>query len=332
MNTQPSHSAAEEAASHWAARLEGAPLSAAARSDLDAWLAADPLHRSLLSEYCQLSTDLELLLPALAATGGASLPEPAAVPRRRTGFYLATGAALAAAAALAFVFWPAAPAEQFASIATPAAHRQALTLADGTQVELNAQTSLRVEITADQRRVQLAAGQAFFHVSTDPRRPFTVETPAGSVRVTGTEFDVQAGTDATLSVLVATGSVQVRPADPGDGRPTAPVMLAPGDYLQAGPQGVARSNLSPADRDDALAWRRGQVVFKGIPLSEALARFARYHGVGLAATPAAAQLRIGGRFSLDDLDGFLTTLEEVLPVRVSRGLNGTVQVAMAEGR
>jgi len=332
MKPQPSHSAAEETASLWAARLEGAPLSAAARAELDAWLAADPAHRTLLSEYCQLSTDLELLLPALAATGGASLPEPTAAPRRRTGFYVAAGAALAAAAALAVVFWPAAAAEQFASIATPAAHRQSLTLADGTEVELNAQTSLRVELTADLRRVQLAAGQAYFHVSHDSRRPFTVETPAGSVRVTGTEFDVQAGTDATLTVLVAAGAVQVRPADPGDGRPTAPVTLAAGDYLQAGPQGVARSNLSPADRDDALAWRRGQVVFKGIPLSEALARFARYHGVGLTATPAAARLRIGGRFSLDDLEGFLTTLEEVLPVRVSRGLNGTVQVAMAEGR
>ncbi len=69
-----------------------------------------------------------------------------------------------------------------------------------------------------------------------------------------------------------------------------------------------------------------------MPLSEALARFARYHGHGITATPEAANLKVGGRFSLDDLNGFLTTLEEVLPVRVSRGLNGTVQVALADAK
>ena len=329
MNPHPSHSAAEEIASHWAARLEGATLSATARAELDLWLAADPLHRTLLSEYCQLSTDLELLLPALVATGGAAPPVPEVAPRRRIGRYLTVGTAFAAAAALAFVFWPTPPAEQFASIATPAAHRQSLTLADGTEVELNAQTSLRVEIAADQRRVQLAAGQAFFHVSPDPRRPFTVEPPAGSVRVTGTEFDVQTGAAPALEVIVAAGTVQVRPADPGDGRPASPVTLQAGDRLQVGSQGADRTHLRPAELEGALAWRQGSAVFQGTPLSEALARFARYHGVGLAATPAAAQLRLGGRYSLDDLDGFLTALEEVLPVRVSRGLNGTVQVALA---
>ena len=332
MNTTPIRPAAEEAAAHWAARLEGSSLSAAERAQLDGWLDADPVHRSLLSEYCQLSTDLELLLPALVATGGADLPAP--VPaRRRTGRRLAFAAtALAAAAALAFAFWPTAAAEQHESIATPAALRRTLTLADGTQVVLNAQTVLRVEISGESRRVQLAAGQAFFQVTADPGRPFTVETPAGSVRVTGTEFEVQTGNNTSLEVLVADGTVQVRPADPGDGRSTAPVLLQPGDRLRADVTGVARTQLSGAALEDALAWRQGWAIFKGTPLNDALARFARYHGVGLAATPAAAGLRVGGRFSLDDLDGFLTTLEEVLPVRVTRGMNGTVQVALAEGR
>jgi ferric-dicitrate binding protein FerR (iron transport regulator) len=68
------------------------------------------------------------------------------------------------------------------------------------------------------------------------------------------------------------------------------------------------------------------VVFKGVPLSDALARFARHHGIGITASPAAARLRIGGRFSLDDLNGFFNALEEVVPVHVRRNLNGTVQV------
>lgn len=332
MNAHPIPPAAEEAAAQWAARLEGAPLSATERTKLDAWLEADPVHRSLLSEYCQLSTDLELLLPALVATGGATLPAPTPAPVRQRKVYTLAAATLAAAAALAVMFWPRAAADQNESIATPAALRRTLALADGTRIELNAQTSLRVEISSESRRVQLAAGQAFFQVATDPSRPFTVETPAGSVRVTGTEFEVQTSGSTGLDVLVAAGNVQVRPADPGDGRSTAPLALHPGDRVQSGPVGIVRTKLSSQEVADALAWRQGWAIFKGTPLNDALARFARYHGVGLAATPAAGKLRIGGRFNLDDLDGFLTTLEEVLPVRVTRSLNGTVQVTLAEGR
>ena len=312
MNIIPNLTAADEAASLWAARLEGSVLSAADRSELEAWLSADPGHRGLLSQYCQFSTDLELLLPALVG--------PAA------------GLTLAAAAVTAVLLWPGAPAVQHESIATPVAHRHSLTLADGTQVELNAQTNLRVEITAETRYVRLASGQAFFTVTRDPARPFTVETPAGSVRVTGTQFDVRAETAGTLDVLVAEGTVQVRPADPGDGRSVAPVVLGSGDQLKAGPEGLHRSKLSAAELDDALAWRQGRIIFDGVPLSEALARFARYHGQGITASPEAASLRVGGRFSLDDLNGFLTTLEDILPVRVSRGLNGTVQVALADAK
>jgi transmembrane sensor len=106
------------------------------------------------------------------------------------------------------------------------------------------------------------------------------------------------------------------------------VVLVAGDQLSAGPAGVKIRPLSPADLDNALAWRQGQIVFDGVPLREALARFARYHGCGITTTPAAGELRVGGRYSLDDLDGFFAALEQVLPVHVSRNLNGTVQVGL----
>lgn len=331
MKTLSPTPAAEEQASLWAARIEGSSLSAIDRTLLDDWLAADPAHRALLSQYCQLSTDLEQLLPALVASGGTTLPAPSA-RNHRQAFRIAAGLAIGAAAAVAILLWFGRPGTEQRSIATPSAQRQALKLADGTLVELNAQTSLQIEITSDIRRVRLASGQAFFGVSKDKTRPFTVETPAGSVRVTGTEFAVRAETASELEVLVAEGVVQVRPADFGLGHPVSPVMLHSGERLTAGPDGVARTNLSAKALNDALAWRGGQIVFDGVQLSEALARFARYHGQGITATPDAAQLRIGGRFSLDDLNGFLTTLEEVLPVRVARGLNGTVQVTLANSK
>ena len=73
---------AEDQAALWAARLDGSTLSAADRAELEAWLAKDPRHRALLSQYCQFSSDLEDYLPALVGAGAVSMPELREKPAR----------------------------------------------------------------------------------------------------------------------------------------------------------------------------------------------------------------------------------------------------------
>jgi transmembrane sensor len=148
------------------------------------------------------------------------------------------------------------------------------------------------------------------------------------VRVTGTIFDVRTESASQLDVTVVEGSVQVRPAVVNETPQSTPVSLVAGNTLSANAKGVSVQTLSSSALDDVLAWRHGQIVFDNVPLREAFARFAHYHGRGVGVTPQAAELRIGGRFSLDDFEGFLAALEEVLPVRVSRDLNGTVRVGL----
>ena len=323
--------AADEQAALWAARLDGSELSAADRRELATWLDSSPSHRALLSNYCQFSADLEQQLPLLEgikeqSADARKTPETATLNPWLRWPKLA-GVILTAAAAVALVLWPARPREQTANIATSVAHRQTLTLADGTKVELNAQTGILVEISRTERHVRLASGEAFFSVSKDASRPFIIETPAGSVRVTGTQFDVRTETASALEVTVLEGTVQVRPGDTG-----APRSLTRGNVLSSGPDGVEVRTLSASELNDALAWREGQIVFQGTPLHEALARFARYHGRGITATPEVANLRIGSRYSLDDLEGFLSNIEEILPVKVTRDLNGTMQVGLRPER
>ncbi|MDB6166167.1 MAG: FecR family protein [Lacunisphaera sp.] len=327
----PSDPAAGEQAALWAARLDGSVLTAAQRIALDAWLEASPAHRVLLSNYCQFSADLEQQLPLIAgiremSAGELAAPE-IAQPLPWLRWPLMAGATLTAAAAIALVFWLARPQPQFTSLATPVASRQALTLADGTRIELNAQTSLSAEISPKVRHVRLASGEAFFAVHKDPSRPFVIETPAGSVQVTGTQFDVRAESAVTLEVTVAEGSVQVAPAGA-----EKPVTLTIGRKLSATDGHVAVQSLSATDLDNALAWRQGQIVFNGVPLSEAVARFARYHGRGLTVAPEIAGLRVGARYSLDDLEGFFAALEDTLPVKVTHNPNGTVQVEPRAGQ
>lgn len=322
---------ADEQAALWAARLDGSTLSAADRSALDAWLAQAPAHRTLLSHYCQFSADLEQQLPALVEAGVISMPKKPAAARRAWRAPWFASVTLATAALVVLGVWVAQPSQQFEAISTAVAQRQSVTLSDGTRVELNARTNLRVEITRSERRVRLADGEAFFTVSKDASRPFIVETPTGSVRVTGTVFNVRTETAATLDVVVVEGSVQVSPGEIGGTPASAPASLGAGDRLTATAKGVIKQPLSASDRDDVLAWRQGQIVFNDVPLSAALARFAHYHGRALSVSPAAAGLSVGGRRSLDDLEGFLSGLERSIterPVKVLRDTNGSVRVSL----
>jgi transmembrane sensor len=336
-----SASSAEEQASLWAARLDGGNLTAADRAAIDAWLAKNPAHRSLLSHYCQFSADLEENLLALVATGAVS-PPPEEEPqpaRRRWSLPWFTGAALVAAAAVVFVFWLVRPGAQFESIETPAAHRRSLTLADGSRVELNARTSVRIEYRRTERRVQLTTGEAYFIVSQDRQRPFIVETPAGSVRVTGTIFNVRSETTSQIEVTVVQGSVQVSPGTNGDPLAPSPVTLGAGDRLSATPGGVVNfDRLSSSALEDALAWRQGQIVCNGMALAEVAARFAHYHGRKIVVAPDAANLRISAQYSLDDLKGFFAALEnnnlfsgKSVGVTVDR-TSGTAQVYLRSDR
>ena len=321
----PSNPASDEAASLWAARLDGSDLSAHERSELTAWLNAHPSHRPLLSSYCQFSADLEPPLTALVESGAVLLPTAERAARKGPRWKIYAGSLLMAAAAVAFAVWFAHPATQYNGISTPLAQRQSVILSDGTRVDLNSQTQLQVAITDSERRVRLLGGEAFFAVHKDPARPFVIETPGGSVRVTGTTFDVRSETAAHLEVTVVEGSVQVRPGDNGELK-GPPVLLGAGDQLSSGPTGVSVKALPTAAVENALAWRKGQIVFDGVPLKEALARFARYHGQKLQVADDCANLTVGGRFSLEDPQGFYAGLEEFLTIRITTDPSGLVRV------
>lgn len=322
-SSQKNDPAAEEQASLWAARLEGGVLDAADRMALDAWLAADPAHRGLLSSYCQFSADLEEQLPILVAAGTVSMPEKPKKSSRSWKFSWVLGTAMATAAVAMFAVFTMRHGPGAEAISTATAHRQSVTLRDGTRVELNARTTLAVELSRTERRVTLSAGEAFFSVSEDKTKPFTVVTPTGSVWVTGTAFGVRTGSTGSLDVTVVHGSVRVQ----SGASESTPVNLVAGDALSAGKTGVSVRKLTSGELDDTLAWRQGQIVFDDVPLREAAQRFAEYHGRGIKIDQDAAELGVGGRFSLDDFEGFFAGIARPLQVRATREADGTMRVS-----
>jgi transmembrane sensor len=125
-------------------------------------------------------------------------------PRSRRRFLAAASCTLVLVIAGA-VWWQI---NGFPSYTTDIGERRSITLADGSTVDLNSRSRLRVEFTKGERRVELAEGQALFQVAKDKYRPFIVSSGDAIVRAVGTQFDVYRKANGT-TVTVLEGRVAV---------------------------------------------------------------------------------------------------------------------------
>jgi transmembrane sensor len=91
---------------------------------------------------------------------------------------------------------------------TDTAEQRTVTLEDGSRIELNARSRLRVTYSKTVRTVELYDGQALFQVAKDASRSFLVKSGEATVRAVGTQFDVYRKDDHT-TVTVLEGRVAV---------------------------------------------------------------------------------------------------------------------------
>jgi transmembrane sensor len=149
----------------------------------------------------------ELTSTMLPAAGGrASAQPPRAVEMRRpTLWRVWTLAATILVAIGAGAAWFHA---QRGLYTTDTAEQRTVTLEDGSRIELNARSRLRVTYSKTVRTVELYDGQALFQVAKDASRPFLVKSGEATVRAVGTQFDVYRKDDHT-TVTVLEGRVAV---------------------------------------------------------------------------------------------------------------------------
>lgn len=320
------------------------------RRDFEAWLAADPRHERALEETERLWGALEGPVAwALAAEARAgSRRQPAASPMgkaptgkaqtgraqtvkaltgksgplrrrgapRRVDWPLPMRVAALAACLLLLVVaggvWKDDIAVGLASDhASAVGERTPVTLADGSRILLNSRSAVAVDFGPAARHVRLLRGEAWFEVSSDAARPFTVETPQGSVRVTGTSFGVRRDEGATRVNLVEGGVALSLPGS------LETLGLAPGQQAQLSAEGI--SDPAPFDRTAATAWLRGQLVFYDTPLAEVVASLNRYRpGRIVILDEELHRLKVSGVFTTDDPDAALTVIADTLPVSVTR--------------
>lgn len=304
-------------ASAWLARLQRDEVSEADGLEFDAWLAAAPAnaaaYRSALAAWQAFDAGADDILSELAAQERRARLRSVSTRRWMVG---AGGLALAASLALAVLPQVLV---QTTSYATGKGQHQHLTLADGSVVDLNAESRLSVKFSRGKREARLEDGEAIFDVTHDAERPFTVAAADRIVRVVGTQFDVR-NRPGELTVTVARGKVQVRPTT-ASGSNRA-FLLTPGQRLEISQGGV--EHLQSVDPQETFSWRAGRLVYRNQPLAEVVADLNRQFVDQIEITdPELARIPITGVIVLDDPQTVMARLTLMLPIRTvpsERGL------------
>jgi transmembrane sensor len=301
----------EAQAATWLVRVDAGELPEEQQAAFEAWQEADPRHRAAylrLAAAWRRADRLKELRPF------ESVPSQR-VPRK---FAVTVAVAASVLLGLALLHSFTRDSETWHTYSTGLGGFQRVVLWDGSAVELNTGSEVRVNFSAKDRRVVLIRGEANFKVTHNPTRPFDVTAGGTAVRAVGTEFSVSLRDNQTVDVLVTEGRVAIRPlAGSSAGHAAQGPMLGPGEIATVSASGASVQLLPPDSVARRLAWTTGRLMFNGQTLAEAAAEFNLYNRCKLViADPDVASLQVGGSFVATDLDSFVAALGHALNVRV----------------
>ncbi|MCC8423589.1 FecR family protein [Mucilaginibacter sp. UR6-11] len=178
---------------------------------------------------------------------------------------------------------------QYNTTTTPKGGQWHLVLADGTQVWLNAASSLHypTAFNGKERLVELT-GEGYFEVAKDKAHPFIVKTAQESVQVLGTHFNINSYADEpSVKTTLLEGSVKVSNAQRS-------VLIKPGE------QAVLVNNdlvVKEADTEEAVAWKEGRFIFNDESLESIMRKVSRWYDVDITYKGVDPKQVFGGTLS-----------------------------------
>ena len=155
-----------------------------------------------------------------------------------------------------------------------------LQLSDGTNVHLNAGSSLKypVQFLNDRERKVIITGEAFLSVSKDPKHPFIVNANNLNVRVLGTQFNVSAyPEDTTTDVVLVEGSVGLYAKN-------EVFDATKSDLLKPGFKGSYNKQTKKIRKDPVMtsvytSWLTGELVFRNMTFNNILKKLERHYNI-----------------------------------------------------
>lgn len=164
-------------------------------------------------------------------------------------------------------------------------------LPDGTQVWLNAASSIRYATNFSGqpfRSVELR-GEAYFDVAKNAKLPFVVHTEGQDVKVLGTRFNVNSYADeVTVRTTLLEGAVSINSAQGN-------VTLRPGQQAELSP--VGDLSVRKVDTNATIAWINNEFTFEGDDIEAVMRKIARWYNVKVVYQGAKSTEKFGGELS-----------------------------------
>ncbi|MCG8321716.1 MAG: FecR domain-containing protein [Cytophagales bacterium] len=189
---------------------------------------------------------------------------------------------------------------------TARGHKAKIVLPDGTRVTLNAESSLVYPESFDgkNRQVELT-GEGFFEVTSDPSKPFLVQSPDFTTTVLGTVFNISAYDEEPASVTVQEGKVQVTHSQDF----AEMVVLTAREQAVLSSTGLTKKSI---DSDRHFAWKDGIIYLDRTTLRETASLLERWYDVDIRfANPGLAGCTMNGKFHNDQLINILKSLAHI---------------------
>jgi ferric-dicitrate binding protein FerR (iron transport regulator) len=205
--------------------------------------------------------------------------------------------------------------DDWQTLSVPHGQRTAVSLSDGSIVQLNAGSTFKYakSFRSNIRQVELA-GEAFFQVQPG-NAPFKVETEHAVVQALRTEFNVRTWEQATR-VFVQSGKVALQSKSPA---PPSTLVISGGQMALCDQAPILLPVENP---DDVLAWRQDRLVFRHRPLAEALHELERHFNVHLEADSSLWRHEITASFSHEPLSQVVEALAASLNAEYEQNRQG----------
>ncbi|WP_080058442.1 FecR family protein [Spirosoma aerolatum] len=195
---------------------------------------------------------------------------------------------------------------------------KSVTLPDGSQVTLNANSSLRLPrwgFAKNTRHVFLLGEASFSVKHTATHQPFVVQTDRKfDVVVLGTEFSVFAR-ERKAKIVLSKGKVQLNVQV---GPVVQKMIMKPGDLITLDSQNHAQLTTT-SQPEMHSAWRGHRYVFDGTTLQEIIYLLAENYGItAQVADKSLLSLTLSGSFTADNADQLVEVVDGVLGLQSTR--------------
>lgn len=197
--------------------------------------------------------------------------------------------------------------EQYASVSCPNGQITNITLFDGTNIWLNAGSTLKYKKTFnEEERDVFLEGEALFEVAKNSDKQFVVHASGTEIKVHGTVFDVKAfGDIPNIETVLIEGKVEFVSAGKS-------VFMNPGEKLIFNPE-TEQISSSKVNTTEYTAWKGGKIYFNNESLGNLIVQLERWYEVDFRfESDEVKKLRFSGVINKDkSLDYTLNIIQSI---------------------